>query len=65
MWASIGLNFIMKLLTNINNTLLACNDMYSWRTPKLLNELKCESKLKTVEEQGVGVHSLARNSLRG
>jgi len=36
-----------------------------WRTPKLLNGLKCESKLKTTEEQRVGAHSLAHNTLKG
>jgi len=29
-----------------------------WRTPKLINGLKCESKLKTKEEQGVEARSL-------
>jgi len=36
-----------------------------WRTPKLLNGLKCESKPKTTEEQRVGARSLARNILKG
>jgi hypothetical protein len=27
--------------------------------------IKCESKLKTVEKQGVGARSLARSTLRG
>jgi len=27
--------------------------------------IKCESKLKTVEKQGVGAHSLAHSTLRG
>jgi hypothetical protein len=36
-----------------------------WCTPMLLNGFKCESKLKTTEEQGVGARSLARNTLRG
>jgi hypothetical protein len=26
---------------------------------------KCESEMKTAEEQGVGAHSLARSTLRG
>ncbi len=34
-----------------------------WRTPKLLNGLKCESKLKTMKEQRVEAHSLACNTL--
>ncbi len=33
--------------------------------PKLLKGLKCEFKLKTTEEQGVGAFSLAYNTLRG
>jgi hypothetical protein len=33
--------------------------------PKLPNGLKCESKLKTVEKQGVEARSLARSTLRG
>jgi hypothetical protein len=37
----------------------------AWRTPKLLNGLKCESKLKITEEQGVRACSLARNILKG
>jgi hypothetical protein len=36
-----------------------------WHTPKLLNGFKCESKLKTSEEQEVGARSLACNTLRG
>jgi hypothetical protein len=32
---------------------------------QLLNGLKCESKLKTTEEQGVEAHSLARSTLEG
>jgi hypothetical protein len=32
-------------------------------TPKLLNRLKCESEVKTTEEQGVGTCSLVRNTL--
>jgi len=32
-------------------------------TPKLLNGLKCGSKLKTMEEQGVEARSLVRNTL--
>jgi hypothetical protein len=31
MWASIGLNFIVKPLTSINNTLLAYRDIFSPR----------------------------------
>jgi hypothetical protein len=34
-----------------------------WRTPKLLNKLKCKSEVKTTEEQIVGAHSLAHNTL--
>jgi hypothetical protein len=34
-----------------------------WRSPKLLDRLKCESEVKTVEEQGVEAHSLARSTL--
>jgi hypothetical protein len=36
-----------------------------WQTPKLLNGLKWESRLKTTEKQGVGARSLARNILGG
>jgi len=36
-----------------------------WHTTKLLNGLKCESKLKTAEKQGAWARSLARNILRG
>jgi hypothetical protein len=36
-----------------------------WRTPKLFNGFKCESKLKIVEKQRIGAHSLACNTLRG
>jgi len=36
-----------------------------WCTPKLLNGFKCESKLKTTEEQGVGACSLAHSTLWG
>ncbi len=34
-------------------------------TPKLLNGLKCESKLKATKKQGVGPCSLACNILKG
>jgi hypothetical protein len=34
-----------------------------WRAPNLLYRLKCESKVKTMEEQGVGARSLARSIL--
>jgi len=34
-----------------------------WHVPKLLNGFKCEFKLKTIEEQGVGARSLTRNIL--
>jgi hypothetical protein len=33
------------------------------RAPYLLDSLKCESEVKTVQEQGVGACSLARNIL--
>jgi hypothetical protein len=36
-----------------------------WRASKLLNGLKCEFKQETMEEQGVGVRSLARSILEG
>jgi hypothetical protein len=36
-----------------------------WRAPKLLNRLKCESKVKTTKEQGVGARSMVRNALGG
>jgi hypothetical protein len=36
-----------------------------WHVPKLLNGLKCESKLKIAEEQGVGACSLACSTLEG
>jgi len=39
--------------------------MCIWRTPKLLNGLKCESKLKRTEKQGVRARSLAHRTLRG
>jgi hypothetical protein len=42
------------------------NDLFSvrkWHTPKLLNRLKWESKVKTIEEQGVGARSWARSTL--
>jgi hypothetical protein len=32
---------------------------------QLLNGLKCESKLKTLEKQRVGAHCLARSTLKG
>ncbi len=32
------------------------------RTPKLLNKLKCESKMKTGEGQRVGARSLVRST---
>jgi hypothetical protein len=34
-----------------------------WRAPKLFDKLKCEFKVKTTEEQGVGAHSLVCNTL--
>jgi hypothetical protein len=34
-----------------------------WRAPKLLDKLKFEFEVKTLEEQGVGAHSLVRNTL--
>ncbi len=37
---------------------------YRWRAPKLLDRLKCESKMKTTKEQGLGARSLARSTLR-
>jgi hypothetical protein len=37
----------------------------SWRTLKLLNGLKCESKLKTTKKQRVKARSLASIILRG
>jgi len=36
-----------------------------WRIPKLFNWLKCESKLKTIEKQGVKARFLARSTLEG
>jgi hypothetical protein len=33
-----------------------------WHVPNFLYRLKCESKVKTTEEQGVGARSLARNT---
>jgi hypothetical protein len=33
--------------------------------PKLLGRLKCEFKLKTMEESRVGAHSLACSTLEG
>jgi hypothetical protein len=36
-----------------------------WRAPKLLNGLKCESKLETTEEQRAGACSLAHSTLGG
>jgi hypothetical protein len=35
----------------------------SWCAPKLLDRLKWKSKVKTMEKQGVGARSLARNTL--
>jgi len=40
------------------------NHLNNWRTPRLLNGLKCESKLKTAEEQEVRARSLACSALR-
>jgi hypothetical protein len=34
-----------------------------WRAPKLLDRFRCEFGVKTTKEQGVGAHSLARNTL--
>jgi hypothetical protein len=34
-----------------------------WRTLKLFDRFKCESKMKTTKKQGVGARSLARNTL--
>jgi hypothetical protein len=36
---------------------------FGWRTPKLLNGLKCDFELKIAEQQGIGAQSLARNIL--
>jgi hypothetical protein len=36
---------------------------WRWHVPKLLDRLKCEVEVKTTEEQRVGAHSLARNTL--
>jgi hypothetical protein len=36
-----------------------------WCTSKFLDGLKCESKLKTVEKQGIKARSLAYSTLRG
>ncbi len=37
--------------------------MTSSQAPKLLDRLKCESKVKAMEEQGVGAHSMVRSIL--
>jgi hypothetical protein len=37
--------------------------LWFWHAPILLHRLKCESKVKTMEEQGVKAHSLACNTL--
>jgi hypothetical protein len=34
-----------------------------WHTPKLLDKIKCESKVKIAEELGLGAHSLAHSTL--
>jgi len=44
---------------------LHMNSFHSWRVPKLLNRLKCESEMKTTKEQGVTntlLDSQSRNS---
>jgi hypothetical protein len=37
--------------------------MILWHAPNLFYRLKCESKVKTKKEQGVGACSLAHNTL--
>jgi len=34
-----------------------------WCAPELLDRFKCEFKVKTTEDQGVGAHSLACSTL--
>jgi hypothetical protein len=36
-----------------------------WHTPKLLDRLKCESEVKTTEEQGVEAWSLVQQHFEG
>jgi hypothetical protein len=52
----------IKIFLNIrfsNNVII----FEEWRAPNLLYRLKCESKVKTSEEQKVGACSLVRNTL--
>jgi hypothetical protein len=46
--------------TYINHLLFL---VVEWRTPKLLNRLKCESEVKTTKKSKVGARSLAHNTL--
>jgi hypothetical protein len=34
----------------------------NWHAPKLLDRLKCESEMEIAEGEGVGAHSLTRNT---
>jgi len=43
------------------NSLIPCDALMD----RLLNGLKCESRLKTTEKQGIGACSLACSTLRG
>ncbi len=56
-WISLAKCWQSKLLIIVSDT--------NWRTPKFLNGLKGESKLKIMKHQGVRACSLAHRTLRG
>jgi hypothetical protein len=62
LWAVWRLCLKLSLQSLLHHFHLICTN---WHTPRLLNGLKCESRLKTVEKQKIEAHSLARNTLRG
>jgi hypothetical protein len=57
--------FQLKLPNSMKIHLVFHVSLLESRAPKLFDKLKFESEVKTVEEQGVGARSLARNTLEG
>ncbi len=56
---------LLEQLTTENNERVRSQSTFPVTHSQLLAGLKCESKWKTTEEGGVGMRSLAHNTLRG
>ncbi len=54
---------IKILITSSTKRIANEFEKLQWHVPKLFDRLKCEFKVKTTEDQGVGAHSLTRNTL--